>query len=31
MPLQGTFWEARFGMVTDQFGISWMFNLPKAK
>jgi len=31
MPLQDTFWEARFGMVTDQFGISWMFNLPKAK
>jgi PhnB protein len=31
MPLQDTFWDARFGMVTDRFGISWMFNLPKAK
>jgi PhnB protein len=31
MPLQDTFWDARFGMVTDQFGIGWMFNLPKAK
>jgi len=30
MPLQDTFWNARFGMVTDQFGVSWMFNLPKA-
>ena len=31
MPLQDTFWNARFGMVTDQFGISWMFDfeLPK--
>jgi len=27
MPLQKTFWAARFGMLTDQFGISWMFNL----
>ena len=31
MPLQDTFWGARFGMLTDQFGINWMFNfeLPK--
>lgn len=31
MPLQDTFWGARFGMITDRFGISWMFNheLPK--
>lgn len=31
MPLQDTFWGARFGMVTDQFGVRWMFNfeLPK--
>jgi PhnB protein len=29
MPLQETFWAARFGMLTDQFGINWMFNLEK--
>lgn len=26
MPLQDTFWGARFGMLRDQFGINWMFN-----
>src|SRR5918993_1465199 len=26
MPLQDTFWGARFGMLTDKFGINWMFN-----
>jgi PhnB protein len=26
MPLQQTFWALRFGMLTDQFGIPWMFN-----
>jgi PhnB protein len=26
MPLQDTFWGARFGMLTDRFGINWMFN-----
>jgi len=31
MPIQDTFWDARFGMVIDRFGISWMFNLPKSK
>jgi len=31
MPLQETFWAARFGMLTDQFGISWMFNLEKPQ
>lgn len=25
MPLQDTFWGARFGMITDRFGIKWMF------
>jgi len=25
-PLQETFWGARFGMVTDKFGIPWMLN-----
>ena len=31
MPLQDTFWGARFGMLQDKFGVSWMFNceLPK--
>ena len=26
MPLQQTFWAARFGMLTDRFGIPWMIN-----
>lgn len=26
MPLQDTFWGARFGMLTDAYGINWMFN-----
>ena len=26
MPLQQTFWAARFGMVVDRFGIPWMIN-----
>ena len=29
MPLQDMFWGARFGMVVDQFGVSWMFNYEK--
>jgi PhnB protein len=29
MPLQETFWAARFGMLVDQFGISWMINCPR--
>ena len=31
MPLQETFWAARFGMLTDKFGINWMFNLNKPQ
>src|SRR5262249_54475427 len=31
MPLQDTFWGARFGMVIDRFGVSWMFNYEKPK
>ena len=31
MPLQNTFWGARFGMIEDQFGINWMFNFEKPK
>lgn len=26
MPLGKTFWSARFGTVTDRFGVSWMVN-----
>ena len=26
MPIQETFWAARFGMLVDQFGIPWMVN-----
>jgi PhnB protein len=26
MPLQDTFWGARFGMVRDKFKVNWMFN-----
>ena len=26
MPLQQTFWAARFGMVRDRFGIPWAIN-----
>ena len=26
MPLQETFWAARFGMLVDQFGAPWMIN-----
>lgn len=26
MPLEDTFWGARFGMLKDKFGIHWMFN-----
>ena len=31
MPLQDMFWGARFGMVVDRFGVSWMFNYEKGK
>jgi len=31
MPLQDTFWGARFGMLTDRFGIHWMFNCYKQQ
>ena len=31
MPLQDTFWGARFGMLTDKFGINWMFNCEKKQ
>jgi len=31
MGLQDTFWGARFGMLKDKFGISWMFNYELKK
>jgi PhnB protein len=30
MPLQQTFWSAKFGMLQDKFGISWMVNCAQA-
>jgi PhnB protein len=30
MPIQQTFWAARFGMLKDQFGIPWMINCEQA-
>lgn len=29
MPIQETFWAARFGMVVDRFGTPWMVNCDK--
>ena len=31
MPLEDTFWGARFGMLTDKFGIHWMLNCQLKK
>lgn len=31
MPLQETFWAARFGMLVDRFGIPWMINCGKPQ
>jgi PhnB protein len=31
MPVQDTFWGAKFGMLTDVFGINWMFNCEARK
>jgi PhnB protein len=30
MPIQETFWAARFGMLVDQFGTPWMINCEKV-
>jgi PhnB protein len=30
LPPQDMFWGARFGMLTDAFGVRWMFNCQKA-
>ncbi|HVF40390.1 MAG TPA: VOC family protein [Gemmatimonadaceae bacterium] len=31
MPMDHAFWGAYFGMITDKFGVNWMFNheIPK--
>ena len=29
MPLQDTFWGARFGMLKDKFGIHWMLHFQR--
>jgi PhnB protein len=26
MPLHDAFWGSRFGMLTDRYGVNWMFN-----
>ena len=31
MPLSDQFWGARFGMLQDKFGVSWMFNCNLKK
>ena len=31
MPVGETFWAVRFGMLTDQFGVNWMFNFEKPR
>lgn len=31
MPLNETFWGAKFGTLTDQFGIQWMLNHQLVK
>lgn len=30
MPIDQTFWSARFGMLVDQFGIPWMVNCEQT-
>jgi PhnB protein len=30
MPLEKTFWAARFGMLVDRFGIPWLINCEGA-
>jgi len=31
LPLQDMFWGAKFGMLTDAFGVNWMFNCSTKK
>lgn len=30
-PIHDTFWGSKFGMLTDAFGVSWMFNCEIKK
>jgi PhnB protein len=30
LPLEETFWAARFGMVVDRFGIPWLINCERS-
>jgi len=29
MPVSDAFWGSKFGMLTDKFGVEWMFNCPQ--
>ena len=31
VPLNDTFWGAKFGIIKDKFGIGWMFNYDKQQ
>ena len=31
MPLEKTFWAARFGMLVDRFGIPWLINCAESQ
>jgi PhnB protein len=31
MPIQTTFWAARFGMLVDRFGTPWMVNCERSE
>lgn len=31
MPMADTFWGAKFGMLTDAYGVQWMFNCNLKK
>ena len=31
MPVAEQFWGARFGMLTDKFGIAWLLNCDRAR
>ena len=31
LPLQDMFWGARFGLLTDTYGVQWMFNSEHKK
>jgi PhnB protein len=31
LPLHDAFWGAKFGMLTDPFGVRWMFNCTEAQ